>query len=51
MVFIHADGIEWRGQRYRFLSLVGRKITGARWSPRPGIRELHPPAKNSSSGE
>jgi hypothetical protein len=29
---IHADGIEWRGQRYRSLSLVARKITGARWS-------------------
>src|ERR1700680_4261671 len=31
-VLIHADGIEWRGQRYRSLSLVARKITGARWS-------------------
>jgi hypothetical protein len=29
---IHADGIEWRGQRYRSLSLVAREITGARWS-------------------
>ena len=29
---IHADGIEWRGQRYRSLSAVARKITGARWS-------------------
>ena len=26
---IHADGIEWRGQRYRSLSVVARKITGA----------------------
>ena len=32
LVLIHADGIEWRGQRYRSLSLVARKITGARWS-------------------
>src|ERR1700724_398400 len=32
MVLIHADGIEWRGQRYRSLSLVARKITGACWS-------------------
>ena len=32
MVLIHADGIEWRGQRYGSLSLVARKITGARWS-------------------
>ena len=32
MVLIHADGIEWRGQRYRSLSVVARKITSARWS-------------------
>ena len=32
MVLIHADGIEWRGQRYRSLTIVARKITGARWS-------------------
>jgi len=32
MVLIHADGIEWRGQRYRSLSVVARRITGARWS-------------------
>jgi hypothetical protein len=32
MVLIHADGMEWRGQRYHSLSLVARKITGARWS-------------------
>jgi hypothetical protein len=32
MVLIHADGIEWRGQRYRSLSVVARKITGARGS-------------------
>jgi hypothetical protein len=31
-VLIHADGIEWRGQRYRSLSVIARKITGARWS-------------------
>src|ERR1700730_10269833 len=29
---IHADGIEWRGQRYRSLTVVARKITGARWA-------------------
>ena len=32
MVLVHADGIEWRGQRYPSLSVVARKITGARWS-------------------
>ena len=26
------DGVEWRGQRYRSLSVVAREITGARWS-------------------
>ena len=31
-VLIHADGIEWRGQRYHSLSVVARKSTGARWS-------------------
>jgi hypothetical protein len=31
-VLIHVDGIEWRGQRYRSLSVVAREITGARWS-------------------
>jgi Protein of unknown function (DUF2924) len=44
MVLIHADGIEWRGQRYRSLSVVARKITGARWSgPRFfGLRRRRP---------
>ena len=31
-VIILADGVEWRGQRYRSLSVVAREITGARWS-------------------
>jgi Protein of unknown function (DUF2924) len=31
-VLIHADGIEWRGERYSSLSAVVRKITGAHWS-------------------
>ena len=31
-VVILADGVEWRGQRYRSLSIVARKITGAHWS-------------------
>jgi hypothetical protein len=31
-VLIQADGIEWRGERYHSLSVVARKITGARWS-------------------
>lgn len=31
-VVILADGVEWRGERYRSLSVVARKITGAHWS-------------------
>ena len=29
---ILANGVEWRGQRYRSLSIVAREITGAHWS-------------------
>ena len=45
---IHADGIEWRGQRYRSLSVVARKITGARWSGDPAVTVR---ARRSSYGE
>jgi hypothetical protein len=31
-VVILADGVEWRGQRYRSLSVIAREITGAHWS-------------------
>ena len=31
-VLIHADGVEWKGERYASLSVVAREITGARWS-------------------
>lgn len=31
-VLVHADGVEWRGQKYRSLSVVAREITGAHWS-------------------
>ena len=31
-VLVHADGFEWSGQRYRSLTLIARKITGAHWS-------------------
>jgi len=31
-VVILADGVEWRGQRHRSLSVVAREITGAHWS-------------------
>lgn len=32
IVLVHADGVEWRGTRYRSLSVVAREITGAHWS-------------------
>jgi len=31
-VLVHDDGVEWRGKRYRSLSVVAREITGAHWS-------------------
>lgn len=31
-VLVHADGVEWCGQRYSSLSVVAREITGAHWS-------------------
>jgi hypothetical protein len=31
-VLVHADGVEWRGKRYRSLSVVAREITRAHWS-------------------
>jgi Protein of unknown function (DUF2924) len=47
-VFIHANGIEWRGQRYRSLTVVARKITGAHWSG-PRFFGLRQPPTNSQS--
>ena len=46
---IHADGIEWHGQRYRSLSVVARKITSARWSgPRFfGLKRQQPDTTSS----
>jgi hypothetical protein len=31
-VLVHADGVEWRGRRYKSLSVVAREITGTHWS-------------------
>ena len=31
-VVILTNGVEWRGQRYRSLSVVAQEITGAHWS-------------------
>ena len=32
MVLVHAYGLEWRGQRYPWLTFVAREITSAHWS-------------------
>jgi Protein of unknown function (DUF2924) len=31
-VLVHADGFEWNGRRYRSLTIIAHKITGAHWS-------------------
>ncbi len=31
-VLVHADSFEWNGQRYRSLTIIAQKITGAHWS-------------------
>jgi hypothetical protein len=31
-VLVHADGVEWRGKRFRSLSVIAREITGTHWS-------------------
>ena len=31
-VLVHADGFEWNGGRYRSLTIIAHKITGAHWS-------------------
>lgn len=46
-VLVHADGVEWKGRRYKSLSLVAREITGAHWSgPRFfGLRSRSAPSE------
>jgi hypothetical protein len=31
-VFVHADGFEWNGSRYRSLSTIAKAITGTSWN-------------------
>ncbi len=45
-VLVHTDGVEWRGKRYRSLSVVAREITGAHWS---GPRFFGLNSKNEAS--
>ena len=52
MVLVHADGVEWRGQRYPSLSVVAREITGAHWSgPRFFGLRRRPQASASQSNK
>ena len=32
IVLVHEDGFEYQGQRYRSLTLIAERITGAHWS-------------------
>jgi hypothetical protein len=52
-VLVHADGFEWNGQRYRSLTFVARKITGAHWSgPRFfGVRKCEGRSLEGAEGE
>ena len=52
-VLVHADGIEWKGRRYKSLTLIAREITGARWSgPRFfGLRKRVGSSAESPGGE
>lgn len=52
-VLVHADCVEWNGERYRSLTEVARKITGAHWSgPRFfGLRKRSNGASDSSADE
>ena len=52
-VLVHADGFEWKGRRYRSLTIVAREITGAHWSgPRFfGLRKSTSRSVESAEGE
>ena len=52
-VLVHADGFEWRGRRYRSLTLIAHEITGAHWSgPRFfGLRTRAGRSVESAEGE
>jgi hypothetical protein len=52
-VLVHADGFEWRGRRYRSLTLIAHNITGAHWSgPRfCGLRKCAGRSVESAEGE
>ncbi len=47
-VLVLADGVEWQGNRYRSLTEIARKITGARWSG-PRFFGLRPGKAGSKS--
>jgi hypothetical protein len=54
-VSVQEDGFEWRGRRWRSLSVIAREITGGHWSgPRFfGLAEntkRHTPAGDEGSG-
>ena len=52
-MLVHTDGVEWKGRRYRSLTIIAREITGARWSgPRFfGLRKRLSSSAKSADGE
>ena len=49
-VLVHADGVEWRGRRYRSLTIIARQITGAHWSG-PRFFGLRPRVSTTNDDE
>jgi hypothetical protein len=47
-VFVRDDGFEYEGERYRSLSVIAKRITGAHWSG-PRFFGLTKNARTSSS--
>jgi len=49
-VFVHDNGFEYEGERYRTLSVIAKRITGAHWSG-PRFFGLNKPAGASAAAE
>ena len=48
-VTVGADGFSYRGQRYRSLSQMARRITGTRWNG-PAFFGLRPGSAKANAG-
>jgi hypothetical protein len=50
-VIVLEDGFEWRGQRWRSLSVIAREITGVRWSGPRFFGLIDPPRQSAADTE